>query len=110
MCTQNDIHGHSYSGGVCLSCGRHQVGDAKQKSLKIDLSSIEFPHKKADGIHGAFQAFILELTYYFNEPTKFAMYAGAVKRTGEQKTREIFSYMKERGIQSGRYFFACMRK
>ncbi len=45
-------------------------------------------------LHSEAHALADELRLYFNEPTKFAMYLGVIKRIGVPQARAIFSTIK----------------
>lgn len=46
-------------------------------------------------ITNGLQDFAQELSGYFKEPKKFGLYAGLIKKNGQQKVREVFSEFRD---------------
>ncbi len=63
-------------------------------------------------MHTELHALAKDMSEYCEEPTKFAMYLGALKRIGLSRGYELFSMMKDpatKAKQPGRWFMAMTR-
>ncbi len=50
--------------------------------------------KPMKGIHSEIHALAKEISEYCNEPKKFALYLGIIKRIGKKRAYQIFSQIK----------------
>jgi len=65
----------------------------KSEPKKIKKALKSFP-KPMRGIHSEIHAIAKEISEYCNEPKKFALYLGIIKRIGKNRAHQIFSEIK----------------
>jgi hypothetical protein len=81
----------------------------------MDLTNYEQTLKQRSasqkkGIHSYEHEITAEICEYVNEPHKFALWLGIVKRVGTAKMVGLLRQMKERNITSAKYLMACVKK
>src|SRR3990167_9513295 len=92
---------HNFAGGKCIKCR------AFQNPIKKAVITRNEPIK---GIYTQEQDLTRTLANYFNEPKKFGMYMGIVKKQGMEKCYKIYSELKERSIKSGKLFMWLIKQ
>ncbi|HOZ16561.1 MAG TPA: hypothetical protein PLF70_01530 [Candidatus Portnoybacteria bacterium] len=67
--------------------------------------------KPIHGIHSEIHAIAKDISEYCNEPKKFALYLGVIKRIGKNRAYQIFSEMKQlKDIESRAKLFMYLSK
>ena len=102
---------HNFAGGKCIKCRASQNPIKKVEWLISNQSPVEI--KKNEPIKGIYtqeQDLVRTLANYFNEPKKFGMYMGIVKKQGMEKCYKIYSELKEQSIKSGKLFMWLIKK
>lgn len=67
--------------------------------------------KPAHGIHSEIHALAKEISEYCNEPKKFALYLGVIKRIGKKRAYQIFSEIKQsKNVKSPAKLFMFLSK
>ena len=80
----------------------------KPKKLKEVL---EAPLKPVKGMHSELHALAKDISEYCKEPKKFALYLGVIKRTGKDRTYQIFSEIKHsKNVKSSAKLFMFLSK
>jgi hypothetical protein len=88
-------HNFAFVGGPCLNCGINQSKLSKEFKPKKINETIKKPSDPAKGIHSAIHALAKDISEYCEEPKKFALYLGIIKRIGREKAYQIFSEIKQ---------------
>ena len=88
-------HNFPFPGANCSNCGvnQHELNEKVVTWLK-DIKKYK-PRKAERGIHSEMHALAKEVSEFFGEPKKFAMYLGIIKNTGIQRSYQIFSEIKQ---------------
>lgn len=95
---------------------RQRKSEHERKPLKKEkgqLPGIEMPEvRKEKYIHSPEHALAAEISAFFGERKKFAVYLGVIKRMGMAQARTLFSSIKsdEANVSSPRKFFMWMSK
>jgi len=89
--------GHNFPvvGGTCLYCGISQNELSKKFKPKKLKDALKKPPDPARGIHSAIHALAKDISEFCNEPKKFALYLGIIKRIGKNRAHQIFAEMKQ---------------
>lgn len=97
-------------GGVIRRRASDQGGKKPAKS-KAHLPGIEMPRAEKY-IHSPEHALAAEISAYFAERGKFAVYLGIIKRMGMAQARTLFSSIKsdDANVRSPRKFFMWLSK
>ena len=67
--------------------------------------------KPVRGIHSEIHAIAKDISEYCEEPKKFALYLGVIKRIGKNRAYQIFSEMKQlKDIESRAKLFMYLSK
>ncbi len=99
-------------GGVIRRRASDQDGK-KPAAKKPHLPGIQPPERHAEKyIHTADHALAAEMSAFFGERRKFAVYLGIIRRMGAARARAIFSSIKsdDAQIRSPRKFFMWLSK
>lgn len=104
-------HNFAYPGGPCLNCGISQNDlsvDSKPKKIK---EAIEIEPKTIKGIHSKIHALAKDISEFCEEPKKFALYLGIIKRIGHDRAFQIFGELKQlKNLDSRAKLFMYMSK
>lgn len=99
-------------GGVIKRRASDQ-GGRKPSRRKDHLPGIEMPETRREKyIHSPEHALAAEISAYFAERKKFAVYLGIIKRMGMAQARTLFSSIKsdDTNVRSPRKFFMWLSK
>jgi hypothetical protein len=82
----------------------------KPKKMKEALSQF-LKLKPERGIHSDIHALAKDISEYCQEPKKFALYLGVIKRIGKNRAYQIFSEIKQsKDIESRAKLFMYLSK
>lgn len=95
-------HDFPYPGAKCLKCGVSQALLSQQAVLRRPVLKIKPPKKT---LHSKDHLLADELTKYFREPKRFAMFLGIIKRIGFSTALRLFSEVKEEKARDPKKLF-----
>ncbi len=99
-------HDFPYPGARCLRCGISQdVLSGRRPAASIKQTTIKKIITPKRGLHSKDHLLADELSKYFHEPKKFAMYLGVIKRIGFATALRIFGEIKESKAQTPQKLF-----
>jgi hypothetical protein len=104
-------HNFAYPGGPCLNCGINQNDLSKEFKPKRIKEAIKKPSDPTKGMHSEIHALAKDISEYCDEPKKFGLYLGIIKRIGHDRAYQIFAEIKQsKNLKSRAKIFMYLSK